>query len=202
MACARGISPRGLRGSAGRTSSMSRRGAGGGLDAGLGHARDRRLRAALGAGARGTAVRVPARGRRPGERRRRCCARRGRSARAAWRSVRVAPIRMGRRPCGRAWARSSTVALARVESVAELPGERVALVATRAPRPAPGGTAAPVYAARGRRARGATGGGRGGVRAHGAHPDRGRVAERRDGRDGGAVRDDRRGSRRNRVRAK
>ena len=41
-----------------------------GLDAGLGHARDRRLRAALGAGARGTAVRVPARRRRPWERRR------------------------------------------------------------------------------------------------------------------------------------
>ncbi len=44
--------------------------AGGGLDAWLGHARDRRLRAALAAGARRARVRVPARGARSRQRRR------------------------------------------------------------------------------------------------------------------------------------
>ena len=86
------------------------------------------------------------------------------------------------------------VALARVESVAELPGERVALVAHEGEvlGGEPTFPAGRRHAARRRRARGAAGRGRGGVRAHGAHPDRrrGRLAERRDGRDRGAVRAD------------
>ena len=78
-----------------------------GLAARLGHARARRLPAALGAarppgrcawrcGAWATrATSAP------------CCAARSRSAPAASRSARAAPIRTGRRPCARRWARCS-----------------------------------------------------------------------------------------------
>ena len=91
------------------------------------------------------AVRVPARRRRPGQRRHGRCAPRRPSAPRASRSGRAARTRTRRRPCARAWARSSPSPLARVGDVGELPGERVALVADAPRRAARGST-------RGRRA--------------------------------------------------
>ncbi len=67
------------------------------------------------------------------------------------------------------------VALARAGSVAELPGERVALVADPRARPLRGPRGRSAHAAGRRRARGPAGGGGGGVRARRAHPDRARI---------------------------
>jgi RNA methyltransferase, TrmH family len=78
------------------------------------------------------------------------------------------------------------IALARVDSVEELPGERIALLAGAAEvlrRPEPDAAAPRTRL----RARGAGAGGRRRLRAQRADPDRLRVAERRDGRDRRAV---------------
>ena len=154
-----------------------------------------RLRAALGRAAR-AAVRLPAPRRRSRQRRHGAALRRRRSAP---RCVALGPGCAD--PHGPKAVRASmgaifTVALARVRDVAELPGERIALVADASEplrgraRTAPGPARARDHAAGRRRARGAARGGGGRVRAGRAHPDRVGLAQRRDGRDRGAVRDD------------
>ena len=159
------------------------------LPARLGHARARRLRAALGARARRAAVRRAVGRRRPRQRRHgaalRARVRRGqRRARA-----RARPTRTATRRCARRWARSSTCRSCASTNVDELPGAQGR--ARRPQRPAP---------LRGARAA------RGGTLVVGAerdglpdgvlascdetvaHPDPVRVAQRGDGGDDRALR--------------
>ena len=117
----RGVRARGRRGQAAPARP--------GLAARLGHARARRLRAALGARRRpgrcawrSGASTTPATSAR-------CCAARSPSAPPAWRSARAPPTRTATRPCGRRWGRSSRCPWRGCATPSELPGRRIALVA-------------------------------------------------------------------------
>ena len=102
--------------------------------AGLGHARARRLRAALGAGAGRTALRGAVGRRRPRQRRHRAA--RGARVRRRQRRARPghAPTRTAPKAVRASMGAIFAVPVARVREPGELPGPRVALVAARRPR--------------------------------------------------------------------
>ena len=107
----------------GRRIGRGRRRARRGLDARLGHARDRRLRAALGARPAGRSASSCAGCAIPATSARSCAPRR-RSGHPAWRSGPTAPTRTRRRRCARPWARSSPCALARFSAWRSCPARR------------------------------------------------------------------------------
>ena len=102
--------------------------AGRGLPAGLGHARDGRLPAALVARRRAALRRAVGR-RRSRATSARSSAPRSRSARPASRSAPAAPTRTATRPCARRWARCSPSPSRACARSPSCPGRRIALVA-------------------------------------------------------------------------